>query len=466
MRSVIHVGSSAVRMIETHRDKRLSLIFLLLVTAVTLYLSFIIAQPFLTAIITATLLAIAIHPLFLRLRRVIRNRNGAALLTTLLVMVALVLPAVLIVETLAHETTALYGWLNEQKSLEGGWREYLGSLIEPPLQWAASLTGVSEQQLRQATLDRLQSVSTALLNWAKSLVVNIGETIVDTVIMLLTLFFLLRDGERIRRRIGSILPIEGRRYEQLVETISASITANIYGVLAVSLAQGTLGVIGYTIAGLPSVMLWGVATALFSMIPLAGGASVWIVATIYLIATGHWGKAIFMVAWGAGVISTADNIVRPLVLSGRVKLHTLLIFFSLLGGVRAFGIIGLFTGPIIVSVAMALLEILEEERVEWERSSAPAKTGGESKGEQFLRQGWIMRLLALVLLYSCGLSAASEWVWIRTTEGTEIEAQANLDALKMRPILSFHSGAPASEKEKERIAADLTADSGEGSCSP
>jgi predicted PurR-regulated permease PerM len=365
-------------MIETHRDKRLSLIFLLLVTAVTLYLSFIIAQPFLTAIITATLLAIAIHPLFLRLRRVIRNRNGAALLTTLLVMVALVLPAVLIVETLAHETTALYGWLNEQKSLEGGWREYLGSLIEPPLQWAASLTGVSEQQLRQATLDRLQSVSTALLNWAKSLVVNIGETIVDTVIMLLTLFFLLRDGERIRRRIGSILPIEGRRYEQLVETISASITANIYGVLAVSLAQGTLGVIGYTIAGLPSVMLWGVATALFSMIPLAGGASVWIVATIYLIATGHWGKAIFMVAWGAGVISTADNIVRPLVLSGRVKLHTLLIFFSLLGGVRAFGIIGLFTGPIIVSVAMALLEILEEERLEWERSSAPAKTGGES----------------------------------------------------------------------------------------
>ena len=79
--------------------------------------------------------------------------------------------------------------------------------------------------------------------------------------------------------------------------------------------------IGYTIAGLPSVMLWGVATSLFSMIPLAGGATVWIVATIYLITIGHWGKAIFMVAWGAGVISTADNIVRPLVLSGRVKLH-------------------------------------------------------------------------------------------------------------------------------------------------
>jgi predicted PurR-regulated permease PerM len=362
-------------MIEVHRDKRLSLLFLVLVTAATLYLSFVIARPFLTPIVTATLLAIAIYPLFLRMSRYVRNRSGAALLATVIVLIAIVVPAVLIVEKLAHETTALYGWLNEKQSLEGGWREYVSSVIDPPLEWVAARTGMSQQQLKDAALVRLQDVSTALLNWAKSLVVNIGGTIVDTVIMLLTLFFLLRDGDRIRERIGSILPIEGHRYQQLIETISASIAANMYGVLAVSAAQGTLGAIGYTIAGLPSVMLWSVATALFSMIPLAGAASVWAVASIYLIAIGAWGKAIFMLAWGAGVISTADNIVRPLVLSGRVKLHTLLIFFSLLGGVKAFGIVGLFTGPIIVSVAMALLEILEEERVEWERSSAAAKTG-------------------------------------------------------------------------------------------
>ena len=148
----------------------------------------------------------------------------------------------------------------------------------------------------------------------------------------------------------------------------------MYGVVAVALAQGTLGAIGYAIAGLPSVVIWSVATALMSMIPLAGAASVWAIASIYLLAIGSWGKAIFMVAWGAGVISTADNIVRPLVLSGRVKLHTLLIFFSLLGGVKAFGIIGLFVGPIIVSVAMALLKILQEERLDWERTSATTKS--------------------------------------------------------------------------------------------
>lgn len=353
-------------MIVARRRKRLSLLFLLLLTAATLYLSFVIAQPFLTPIITATILAVAIYPLFRRISRYLRNPSVAALVGTLLVVIAIVVPAVLLVNKLAHETTALYGWLNERQSVEGGWSQYLGTLVDPPLQWVAERTGLSQQQLRQAALGRLQNLSTTLLNWAKSMAVNIGGTTVDTVIMLLTLFFLLRDGEWIRQRIGAVLPLESHRYDQLVDTVSASIAANMYGVLAVAVAQGILGAIGYAIAGLPSVVLWSLATAIFSMIPLAGAAAVWVTACVYLGAIGDWGRAIFMAIWGAAVVSTADNIVRPLVLSEKVKLHTLLIFFSLLGGVKAFGIIGLFVGPIIVSVTMALLKMLEDERGSWE----------------------------------------------------------------------------------------------------
>ena len=357
---------------DRERAKLLSLGFLILLCVVTLYLSYFIARPFLTPFLTATLLAIAIYPLYARMSRRIRNRSGAALLATLLILVAILLPTVLIMNKLAHETADLYRWLNERQAIEGGWREYAGTLMERPLAWVAERTGMSHEQLRQTGLDRLQNLSAELLNWAKSLVVNIGATLVDTIIMLLTLFFLLRDGQYIRERIGSILPIEPHRYQQLVDTIEASIAANMYGVVAVAMAQASLGAIGYLIAGLPSVVLWSVATFIFSMIPLAGAASVWVAATIYLIATGTWGKAIFMLAYGAGVISTADNIVRPLVFSGRVKMHTLLVFFSLLGGVKAFGIIGLFVGPIIVSVAIALLKILEEERLDWGRlSTAP-----------------------------------------------------------------------------------------------
>ncbi len=376
-------------MTESPRAKKLSLRFLVLLTAIVLYLGSIIARPFLMSIVTATVLAIALYPLFVRVRRRIRNGSGAALLVTLLVLIAMLVPPVLLVNRVAHEITALYGWLNERQTPKGGWSEYITELVDRPLGWAAEKTGASKQQLKQAALDRLRNVAATLVQWAKSLVVNIGETIVNLVTTLLTLFFLLRDGEGIRDRIGTILPIEPRRYQELVATISASVTANVYGVLAVAAAQGALGAIGYTIAGLPSVMLWSIATAAFSMVPVVGTACVWVVACCYLVTLGRWGMAIFMFAWGAGLISTADNIVRPLVLSGRVKLNTLLIFFALLGGVKAFGVVGLFIGPIIVSLAMALLKMLGEERAEWESSPVATETAElperpKSKGQGFI----------------------------------------------------------------------------------
>ena len=185
-------------MIEARREKKLSLLFLAAVTAATLYLSYVIARPFLTPILTATLLAIAVYPLFRRLTRHVTNRSGAALLATLLVLLAILLPAVFIIDTLAHETAAVYGWLNEQKTLEGGWKPYADKVMDPPLGWVSARTGMSQEQLKKTALDRFQNLSASLLKWGQSLLVNVGSTLVDTVIMLLTLFFLLRDGEWFR----------------------------------------------------------------------------------------------------------------------------------------------------------------------------------------------------------------------------------------------------------------------------
>jgi predicted PurR-regulated permease PerM len=361
-------------MINGSTDKKLSFVFLLLLTAAALYLSFLIARPFLTPIITAMLLAVAVYPLFTHVLHSVRNRSGAALLATMIVLLALLLPTVLIVNRLANETKALYGWLNEKSAERGGWEESLAQLAERPLAWIEDKTGISREQLKGAALERLREASVWLLNWAKSLAVNITGTIVETFIILFTLFFLLRDGPAFLERVGSIVPLESHQYVRLQKTISDSIAANIYGVLAVAFAQGTLGALGYWIAGLQNVMLWTVMTALFSMIPVIGPAAVWGVGVIYLAVTAHWGKALFLLVYGAAVISTADNIVRPLVLSGRVKLNTLLIFFSLLGGVQAFGIVGLFVGPIIVSVATALVGMLAEQRKEWEQ--IPSDDGG------------------------------------------------------------------------------------------
>jgi predicted PurR-regulated permease PerM len=341
--------------------KKLSFGFLVLVTCAGLYLTFIISRPFLTPIITATLLAVAIQPLFTYLVQFVRNRSAAAFFATVMVFLALLVPTVLLVNTLANETMALYGWLNEQNPRPEGWSDYFVRLTDQPLAWVEAKTGVSRQQLRGAALGELRNISAWLLDWAKSLAVNVTGTIVNTFIMLFALFFLLRDGQTILQQTASILPLEPDRYNLLLKTMSDSIVANVYGVAAVSLAQGALGAIGYWIAGLPNVMLWSVMTALASMIPIAGAVAVWGVGVIYLLTVRHWGAAVFLLVYGTAVISMADNIIRPLVLSGRVKLNPLIIFFSLLGGVQAFGIVGLFVGPITVSLTMALVKMLAAE---------------------------------------------------------------------------------------------------------
>jgi predicted PurR-regulated permease PerM len=345
-----------------HRQKKLSFSFLLLLTAAALYLSFLIARPFLGAIVTATLLALSIYPLFALLLRYVRSRSAAAVLATLTVLVALLLPAVFVVNTLANETKAFYGWLNQQSSAGVGWEELLARLTKRPLTWIERETGISPEQLKSAALDRLRDASTSLLNWAKSLAVDITGTIVNTLIMLFTLFYFLRDGPSILSRTASILPLYRKRYDQLLKTISDSMRANFYAVIVVSLAQSALGAVGYWIAGLPNVLLWAVMTALFSVLPAVGAAAVWGVGVIYLGITGNWGRALFLLVYGTCVISVADNVIRSLALGGRVKMNALLVFLSLLGGVQAFGFIGLFLGPIIVSVTSALLTILAEER--------------------------------------------------------------------------------------------------------
>lgn len=356
--------------LQTPRAKKLSRIFLLLMTAVALYLSWKIARPFLTPILAASLLAIALFPLKDKLEIKLRNPTLTALLVTAIFLVVVLVPMVLIVNLAAHEIIQVYDQLNEKQSSEGGWTEFAKGLLDPPIDWMAQKTGVSRPELRQEAMSRLKALGAAMLGWARSLAINLGQTLIHLVTMLVTLFFFLRDGERIRDRLGELMPIEAHRYQELISTISASITANVYGVLLVAIAQGMLGAIGYLIAGLPSVVLWSIATAIVSMVPVFGSAFVWVPACAYLAIIGSWGHALFLLAWGAGVIGSADNIVRPLVLRGKVKLNTLLIFFSLLGGVEAFGVLGIFLGPIIISVSMALLRMTVEERAEWAGSSA------------------------------------------------------------------------------------------------
>jgi len=141
-------------------------------------------------------------------------------------------------------------------------------------------------------------------------------------------------------------------------------------VLVISAIQGILGGIAFAFLGLPSPVMWGVVMFLFSMIPMAGAAIVWAPAAIYLFATGNIAKGVILVIWGGGVIGMIDNLLRPRLVGERTRLHELVVFFSVLGGLQVFGVLGLVVGPVVVAIGLSLLEVFK--RLEWGTSHSPA----------------------------------------------------------------------------------------------
>ena len=168
-----------------------------------------------------------------------------------------------------------------------------------------------------------------------------------------------------RRRIAAILPLHAEQIDKLFTGIYNTIMATVYGGLVVAAVQGALVGLALWVFGVPSPVLWGAVAAMFSLVPLVGSATVWLPAAIYLFINGHWVQALILIAWGGGVVGTIDNLLRPMLMSGRVRMHTLLIFFSVFGGVQVFGFIGLFAGPVILAITMTVLSLLREESRSW-----------------------------------------------------------------------------------------------------
>ena len=174
------------------------------------------------------------------------------------------------------------------------------------------------------------------------------------------LFFFLRDREPALRALRTMSPLTTGEMDRLLLRLSGTISATIYGTLAVSAVQGLLGGLMFWWLGVAAPLLWGVVMALLAVVPLLGAAVVWAPAALVLAAEGHLGKALVLAAWGVLVVSTADNLLRPVLVGSRLKQHTVLAFLSVVGGLLLFGPAGLVLGPITLTITTVLLEIWSE----------------------------------------------------------------------------------------------------------
>lgn len=315
-----------------------------------------LASPFLPAILGALVLSIVFTPIVNRLERATGRRWLAASIGVAMVFVLILIPAIGIANAAAQELRGLFGPLNARSTEEGGWLAFLETVAAPGFDWVSTRTGIPADELRSALLERLTAVGGALLRSTTTLAAGLTEFVIQLVVAIMTLFFLLRDGAGILRHIRMNSPLSPGQTDELLSSTASSVTANVYGVLGVATAQGLLAGVGYWIVDLPSPVLWGLVTALFSMVPLVGSGIVWVPAALLLLASGAWGRALLLVAWGGGIVGMSDNFVRPWIIGQRTNANTLLVFFALLGGAKLFGLAGIFIGPVALSVTAVLFK--------------------------------------------------------------------------------------------------------------
>jgi predicted PurR-regulated permease PerM len=352
--------------------------FLLALAAVALYLSYLVARPFLNPIFAAVVLAIVFYPVHAKINSYLTSRqNVSATISTMLVILIVAIPAVLLGMVVTRELGDLYRLLNERSAAQGGLSPYFAGLLEVPVRFLGRYIDLARLDVRPTVLGWVDQLSRYLVAVGATAVSNVFSVILEIVVAFFTLFFLFRDGLKVQQRATAVLPLTSEQSRRLFTGISETIVASVYGGIAVGLAQGSLTALAFWMLGLSSPVVWGIAASLASLVPVVGTAIVWIPGAVVLLFGGHWIKALILIGWGVAVVGQIDAVLRPYVVSGRAKIHNLLIFFALLGGVKAFGVMGVFIGPVIVSVTIVVLDMLREINVSSRRSERRAATSSE-----------------------------------------------------------------------------------------
>ena len=348
-------------------SKRSTILFLsslvVLATAIALLITWHFLQPFAFAVILAVVFY-PVHDWFLPLTR--HKPSLAALLSTLAVLLLFGVPAFVIITLGANEAMSAAHYLSRRSAEEGGYAMYLTALLARPMHLIGHWIDLSKFDLRAIISSNAQKVSVGMVGVGAAVLSNLARFTVNALITFVILFFLFREGKDWAYRAGRLTPLSTVQVAQLYQNISDTIIANVYGILTVGVAQGILTGIAMRIVGMPSSLLLGLCAGFASIIPVVGSAIVWATVAIYLLVSTSIWKGVFLLLWGIIVISSVDNLLRPLVIAGRVELHPMVLVFFILGGVEAFGFLGLFLGPVVASVLAALFVMLRKELIEAE----------------------------------------------------------------------------------------------------
>ncbi|HZW22484.1 AI-2E family transporter [Noviherbaspirillum sp.] len=326
-------------------------------------LSYLTLRWFIVPVVWALILAYATWPIYARLRRGLHGApTASALLMTLLLTAAFVLPLLALIGLLQNEFILAYqavsGYINEGP-------QRLPSIIKN-IPWVGErLQQIFDRIAGDPAALRTEALQLAQ-NWfgqVAELVGGVGRNAAKMALAVLTVLFVYRDGEKLLYQVRRVMRrFVGPRAEGYLEAIGATTKAVLYGLVLTALAQGTLAGLGYWAAGIHAPALLGAFTALIALIPF-GAPVIWGSLGVWLLMTGETLEGIGLLLWGALVVSWVDNLIRPLVISSAAQIPFILVLFAVLGGLGAFGLVGMFVGPVIVAVLLAVWREWLEERM-------------------------------------------------------------------------------------------------------
>lgn len=322
----------------------------------------VLLWPFLPALVLAAVMATLAQPLHRRVFQRVRRPGLAALVTTLGVVFLLLIPLSIIAFLVGTQAVRGLQLLQEQ----GPSFNEAGDGIRGLLAGLAQRVGIDPANVESMVTTQLQRIGSALAARTLGFISGLGGWLLQLGVAVFTLFYLLRDGAQLISELRRSIPLENERVDRLLERARDVTQATVFGNVLVAVVQGTLGGIAFFVLGLPAATLWGTIMGFMSLIPMVGPAIVWVPAAILLALQGQLVRAIVLAAIGVLVIGTVDNVLRAFFVGGRARVHSLVVFLGVLGGLFVFGAIGVVAGPVLFVLALLALEMgrLASEPVE------------------------------------------------------------------------------------------------------
>lgn len=352
----------------TEKKQTAQFILLLAITGLMLYLCWLMFQPFIPVILWSTILVIIFYPVYQWFKGKFKsNHPVSAILTILVVFLTFIIPMLLIAAAVMAELSSIVGVTldkigDEINNPQGG---QLMNLYN----WLNGYVNIQEFVKPEDLKGYVNSISGTVFQTTIGLLGGVAGTVVNIALSIFTMYYFFRDGEMIIGNLPDILPIPNSQAKQLITETSQLIDATLKGTLLVALIQGFLTGIILWILGIPAPIVLGILAMICSLLPFAGTGIITVPVILGLALSGDYYKAGILAAYSVLIIGMIDNFLLPKLVRKRAKMNELYVFFSVLGGLQVFGLLGLFVGPVILAIALGLLTVFKGGKINTEEIS-------------------------------------------------------------------------------------------------